>query len=575
MSSSSQKVLSFSYTSMEGGESIINTYLPPHYAKKGYNKSFRDPTYFLVKDITPREIILESEWGDVSLKTLGDFYRTFTNHKTNWIACNSLTMFLRWYDNKEIVKFFPPFSKPLIGGGFTLEGFPLLGRYKINNYYTINRVNQFLLPDFKLDSLDKVKLAADKLVELDEKYMFLNPISPGSTASGTLLHHVRPMEFNLMRELSPDKVQLMYDGYYALRQDNAYTGPYPQLQVVDAIRAFLHKLLRQLSYAPRYNIISSALKYMRNAHAGWADVTVEIPQGMFNPPIPFRDKVRNIVTYPTGIFRTTLAKPYLDLLEDMGLKYTIHNALWLIPTQSNAQRPFEEYCAGMLYLLEILQPYFYPINLKTFYFVIVGHMMHMHEVLDSDTGEVYYETSADFHPGVASMVTAGVANDVYRLMATAEDPYFFSADGGGAKKFLEVPANFKTLFGKGLSYNPGLKDKPGKVPGKNVGIMTDLIQQQRDSKCLQLYLPFLITPNTAPAKPWLWGTKQYYHSKIRASCGYRWMEGQPNLVGELLDRRFKSNPPYIIQSSWGTYTCTPDYKPLSIYQILSIEEDKL
>jgi hypothetical protein len=549
--------------------------LPLDYTLGGYDKSLRDPAYFVVTNITKEYIDLETSQGKMRLKTYNDFLKAFKKHKTNWIGCSSLTCFLRWFSIKQIIAAESPFNKPIEKDGHILEGLPELGRYKIDKRSTLNWVNPWIKDDFIPNTLEKVKLVAEKLENLD-KVMYVNTVSPSSTSSGTMLHYVKSTEFDFIKLLDPKEVDLIYKCYYPLKQENNYIGLLGDSIVsIDANRAYFHELYKQMSYSPRYNTVRRDKKNIKAAHAGWAKVVVNMPEEIADPGIPYKDPTTGILAYPVGTFLTYLTKPFIDLLDTLGVEYTILEAVWLIPTSENPGGGFKKFLNLLSLLMDCMSDFYYPINLKVFYFVLIGHMLHIHEELEDITSKTILKTSRDFQPCIASMVASGVSCEVYRLQMSAEEPYFTSADGGGAKSYKYIPTNFKHYSGYGLCFNAGLKDKPGKNPGKNLGKLTSLIETQRSKKALEVRLPYLITPQVAINKPELWGTSRWITRKLRPDCGYRPMESRPKYLGSILDKKFSSRPPTVVQTGEIDYAYNlvrEDVRSLSVAQLVKLNK---
>jgi len=545
-------------------------YLPSYHGRGGYYKSFKDPAYFRIKEISLESVTIETSEGDRLLQTKEDFLSLFSEHKTNWVGCESLTTFLRWFTSEEVEGLYPPFNNSIPTSNGDLTFIPQLCAFKIGQRTKVIQVDRFA-PGFKVDSLDKVKLVAEKMLSLEDHGMILNPVSSSSTSSGSYLGENLLTEFRLVSQLQGKDVKLASDCYYPLRQDNAFIGRLDPLQVVDMVKAFLVRLSAQKSYALKHNVVDRSLLKNPEAHAGWYEIVSSIPSGILFPPLPYRNPPvkRNpymSLVYPTGLIHTKVCKAYLDLLDDMGIPYQIIKSLQLVSTKPNYY-PSWAFCNAMKYILLYESENLKPVDPKTFYFTIIGHMLHTHETLDKQTGEIYETTSADYHPFIASTVSAEVACLVYRLLAVAKNPYFFSADGGGAESFLKVPESFRDLLGTGLLFNPHIKAKPGKKPGKNIGPLEDLIYSQRDQLSLKVNIPVLITPKTSLRKPWKWGTRVLTEKSLGPSFGHREKEDSPERLGELLERTFRSKPSYMTSN---TQASSSSYNPLSMAELQAL-----
>lgn len=537
----------------------LDLYLPNNYGRGSEPKEYIDPYYLLVKEVAKDYISIETPEGIHRITDAEQLISLFT-HETNYISTPTLDIFLKWSTTKTILSVLPPFSYGSFPcGSHTIKYYPNTNHLKIDNKQNVIRINPYIFKTFPIKTLDDIKFVVNKLDTLKEMGIDFNPISPAATASTTFINTVDPKVFNIMYYLTEEDISLIMNSYYSLRQENAYIGFYPFMKSIDMKKAYLNILSNQYSYAKSENKLIRATKNLTYCHTGWFEIITSNPETKF-PLFPYKTP-EGKVTYPIGgPFKTTVHKSRLDLADLLEIPYEITKSIQLATT--SGRKPFKELTYALWNIIEDRTEELYPLNLKTLYFSIIGHMMHYHEAMVMDDRSRIYVTSADFHPLIASTVAATVDSEVYKLMYNSINPYFISADGGGAENFMSIPDTFKLLGeGTGISFDPSLKDKPGKTPTDNIGLVENLIKKYRDKTSIKIKLPYINTSTNSWSKPLSLGMLSWKNIERAPNCGTRHLIKSPKKIGYLLDRLFISKPPIILSSGIVNYIPEENWSP--------------
>lgn len=162
------------------------------------------------------------------------------------------------------------------------------------------------------------------------------PESPGKIAAGLLNLYSRPD----CKGLPENVIDLAWQSSKGGRMEALTLGSFDAYELdMNSAYPYAASKLPKCDYGADCRWVESC-EYLADAFYAFADLTVDIPQGLRAGPVGVRFKAEGPLAdetnlrFPVGKVRCFLAKPEIDLLTDMGLKFKIHHGIWGYPYSS-------------------------------------------------------------------------------------------------------------------------------------------------------------------------------------------------------------------------------------------------
>jgi len=514
---------------------VPDKYTIPQYHSAPPPKEYDDNSYFLLLPDRFGHLTVEGESGTFEVATPMKVPHLF-HTKYNWTYSRDSEMdcLFKGFKKDQLWELY--FLNKIEFGKYQLHWVIKTGKIRLteNNdtktsKYLFN-IAPFLHKDFKVNSLDDLKFAVSKLLELNE-FIPLNLTSPASTTKDLLLGSTNG-EFFLFNRISLDKTKFIHSCHVGPRMETRCLGTVEGIDNLDLTKAYLNALARCPSLKNCW--VTTGTKFFEEAHPGSGyEIKVKIPPGYGTfPPIPIHGNGH--VIYPHGEFVTQVSKPYIDTLLKLGdIPFEILQSVQIIPTEKPTY-PFEAFAKTLGDFEDNYQEYFYPINLK-FHYSIAGHMLHIHPETDPFTMDITYQASQDYNPANANAIQGMVANEIWELsqITNSEAIRVDAVTGYGLPE--------KDGFKKGKTglmtfLTPYLKDKPGST------MYRDLIHRDRDCPSVRISFPMRAGIKTAFCSPAKIGRVKDFATEIPPLGGNRVID-RMNRIGVLEEGRIPTKIP--------------------------------
>ncbi len=273
--------------------------------------------------------------------------------------------------------------------------------------YIINLWNFFTIP-YALNSLDEIAAYIDLLLGYFEKSKVgYSSLASLASVSRHLLTSFSKYEF-IGSRMDREILKAFYLCSHGGRQDSTGLGTmdawnYDMNQAHLGILAQL-PTFRRTQYYEDFPFIPEA------AHGAYL-INVTIPR-MILCPLPF--EVENTadvtVAYPFGDITGWYAKPYLELLRELGIPFSVIKSHQYVPV-GEPKQPFTRVTRLIRNFYRNAPSY---INAKGLYYGIAGSTIAWRRVLDEKTGEIYPRAFNVFNPLIYSHVLAAQSVRVFR-----------------------------------------------------------------------------------------------------------------------------------------------------------------
>ena len=454
---------------------IPEEYIIPKSHKAGALRDFSDYSLFLLDFIDKTgKFKLVKENGSKFYTNQQDFLDTF-NKKWNFTFCKGKEMESLFRVLKE-----EQLSDLWVFGDFYLKDhicFHNIGTAKIrlqkgkstsSSKYIVN-LEPFCKRSTNITNLEELKSLISEFFTLNS-YIPLNPTSPGSTSSDLLLSFTEE-EFYKYDKIPFEYSRFLHECYTGPRQESLVLGSSDNIQDRDEIKAHLRELGRTPGVSSILKVIKGSKSFIQEAHPGsgyYIEANVPDYYKSF-PPLPKKEETGMI--YPTGIFRTKVAKPYLDACYergDIGIKIIDSvQGIMGAPTY-----PFKELARNLEIIEDFLGDKLKYLELKNFHYTLTGHMIHIHRTYKRN-GTRLYEASHDYCPLLPNSVTANIAKRKW-VESVTQEVTDIRVDCVSGKYLLGDSNNKISEPGLSTRLTPHLRDKPGTTKYR------DLIEKYRD-----------------------------------------------------------------------------------------------
>lgn len=530
---------------------VPENYTIPKFHGESGKRTYDDNSFFLLKPDPKGNLTVESEIGSYKIKTKADFLKVFTS-KYNWtfspfneVDClfkcfsRDQLLCLGWFNKLEFNNYQVYW---VLGTGkvrLTKNNNPHTSKYIIN-------IAPYLQKGSLIENLDDLKEIVSKYICLNE-IIPLNPLSPASTEKDLLLSSSNG-EFNLFNRLPLDWTKFLHTCYIGPRMETRCLGTIDGVDNIDLVKAYLATLAQCPSLGNV--VVKRGTEFFEEAHPGSGyEVKVKVPKEYKTfPPIPTRRDGH--IQYPYGEFTTRVSKPYIDTLRKVGnIPFQILDSIQIIP-KGKLTYPFVGLVKAMVGFENEAQKYFHPINTKLHY-SLVGHMLHIHRVIDPITLKISYETSQDYNPGYACAIQGMVANKLWEL-AQMSDTEAIRVDALSGYNLPDKEGYRKGNSGLMTFLTPGLKDKPGST------MYRDLIHQDRDFPFVRVNFPLRLGIKAAWYYPHRVGNLVDYATEIPPLGGNRLVE-RVKRIGVLEEERLPTTIPSIGGESPSIYAGGPQW----------------
>jgi len=399
-------------------------------------------------------------------------------------------------------------------------------RRGIENYYLWN-ISHFLRLDFPSDKIPEIGTVF--LFELSRLSLpYLSFSTPASYSRKFLeLDPGVQEELRYCHRLSTQLLALFYNHSYGPRMESAGIGT-ESMYHYDKVRSHLNLMREQKSLIGARRVSSTT--YHEESDYGIYKVTANIPKKYKFNPLPTKSNEDNIF-YPSGKLTGWYPKPYIDLLEELNIKFKVHNAIEF--TCREHSTPYQPWADAVEKLLEKSSEL---IELKILYSSAVGSSRSLYDSLSIKTGELQHRARSCFNPILYSNLMAQQNVGVWKA-ALSSDAEAIRVDAISTKKRIKSPEFGMKLKtdGETTFLTPHYKSYPG------YEYWWEQIDRCRDKEGVEVSYELRFPLRLAAYDPRALGRKITATRIIKPLYGAR--DGEKiDKVGKLLDKWYPSSP---------------------------------